>query len=120
LIVSAVDNLRMEGVELRTAVIEGAVTRLRALLMTALLAMSGLMPMAISTGLGSETQKPFAVVIIGGMATTLFVALFVLPAIYTLVTPRRLAGPQDEDDELPTFTSGPIQPPEHAIRRTHP
>ena len=115
LIVSAVDNLRLEGVELNTAVIEGAATRLRALLMTALLAMSGLMPMAISTGLGSETQKPFAVVIIGGMATTLFVALFVLPAIYTLVTPRRLANPQDAEDELPDYPTGVITPPEHPI-----
>ncbi len=117
LIVSAVDNLRLEGVELNTAVVEGAVIRLRALLMTALLAMSGLMPMAISTGLGSETQKPFAVVIIGGMATTLFVALFVLPAIYTLVTPRRLPGPQDvAEDELPSLHSGLLKPPpEHAI-----
>lgn len=119
LIVSAVDALRQDGVELVTAVIEGAATRLRALLMTALLAMSGLMPMAISTGLGSETQKPFAVVIIGGMVTTLFVALFVLPAIYTLVTPRRLAGPQDADDELP-LDDVPVRPADPHERHAAP
>ena len=98
LIVSAVDQRRREGMALMPAVLEGATARFRALLMTALLAMCGLMPMALSTGMGSETQRPFAVVIIGGMLTTLLVALFILPTLYTFITPRRLRGP--DDDEL--------------------
>ncbi len=97
LIVSAVDQRRRDGADVMTAVLEGATTRFRALLMTAVLAMSGLMPMAISTGMGSETQKPFAVVIIGGMLTTLLVALFILPALYTFISPRRMGQASDED-----------------------
>ena len=97
LIVSAVDQRRQAGMELMPAIVDGATTRFRALLMTAFLAMSGLMPMALSTSMGSETQKPFAVVIIGGMLTTLFVALVILPALYSFITPRRLPAPGDED-----------------------
>ncbi len=66
--------------------------------MTALLAILGLLPMAVSRGVGSETQRPFAVVIIGGMVTTLVVALFVLPALYTLVTPATLRTPEEIDE----------------------
>jgi cobalt-zinc-cadmium resistance protein CzcA len=65
--------------------------------MAAMLAILGLLPMAISRAVGSETQRPFAVVIIGGMVTTLIVALFVLPVFYQVITPRRLGIPaQDE------------------------
>ena len=54
--------------------------------------------MALSTGVGSETQKPFAVVIVGGMVTTLLITLFVLPVIYTYLTPRRLLTPEEQDE----------------------
>lgn len=100
LVVSAIDRLRDEGAAASRAVIDGATSRFRALLMTALLAMLGLMPMAVSTGMGSETQKPFAVVIIGGMVTTLFVALFILPVICTFLT-RKAAPAQSDEDMLP-------------------
>ena len=76
----------------------GASERLRAVLMAALLALLGLLPMALSTGVGSETQRPFALVVVGGMVTTLAVALFVLPALYTLVTPTRLRTPEEIDE----------------------
>jgi cobalt-zinc-cadmium resistance protein CzcA len=53
--------------------------------------------MAVSTGVGSETQRPFALVVVGGMVTTLFVALFVLPAIYSFITPTALKTPEELD-----------------------
>ncbi|MCY0986746.1 CusA/CzcA family heavy metal efflux RND transporter [Nannocystis sp. ILAH1] len=89
LMISGVDQRRREGLALREAVIESGVDRFRARLMTGLLAMCGLMPMAVSTSMGSEVQRPFALVIVGGMVTTLFVALFFLPALYSYLAPRQ-------------------------------
>ncbi len=97
LVVSGIEGLRRQGAALGDALIEGAVTRFRALLMAALLAILGLTPMALSDAVGSETQRPFAVVIIGGMVTTLVVALFLLPMIYRLITPRVLGTPSEDD-----------------------
>jgi cobalt-zinc-cadmium resistance protein CzcA len=97
LVVSAIEQRRTEGVALADAVVEGPVARFRALVMAALLAILGLTPMALSHAVGSETQRPFAVVIIGGMVTTLIVALTVLPVLYQRITLRRLGSPaQDE------------------------
>ncbi|MFO0610560.1 MAG: CusA/CzcA family heavy metal efflux RND transporter [Polyangiales bacterium] len=94
LVLSAIERRREEAPgDLRAAVLDGATARFRAVLMTALLAMMGLLPMAFGGGVGSETQRPFALVIVGGMVTTLVVALFVLPAIYSAVT--RTAAPAD-------------------------
>ncbi|MDC0669391.1 efflux RND transporter permease subunit [Nannocystis radixulma] len=91
LMISGVDQRRREGLALREAVIESGVDRFRARLMTGLLAMCGLMPMAVSTSMGSEVQRPFALVIVGGMVTTLFVALFFLPALYSYLAPKQAA-----------------------------
>lgn len=98
LVLSATEEMRRNGFELFEAVLAGATLRLRAVLMASLLALLGLMPMALSTSIGSETQRPFAVVIVGGMLTTFFVAMFVLPVIYTLVTSKRLLTPAEEDE----------------------
>jgi cobalt-zinc-cadmium resistance protein CzcA len=57
--------------------------------MASLLAMFGLLPMALSSGVGSETQRPFALVMVGGMLTTLIVSLFVLPSIYSVIAQWR-------------------------------
>ena len=65
--------------------------------MTAMLAILGLTPMAISTGVGSETQKPFAVVIISGLFTAVAVTLFVLPSAYSLIV-RRVPAVETEDE----------------------
>jgi len=73
---------------------------LRAVLMASLLALLGLMPMALSTSIGSETQRPFAVVIVGGMLTTFFVAMFILPVIYTMVTSKQILTPEEVDEQL--------------------
>ena len=66
------------------AIREGVISRVRPVVMTALMAMIGLMPAAISTGIGSETQKPLAVVVIGGLITSTILTLLILPAIYAL------------------------------------
>jgi heavy metal efflux system protein len=82
--VSHFRQLRESGLEARAAVVEGALRRLRTVLMTALLAMLGLLPMALSRGIGSETQRPLAIVIIGGLLSATVLTLFVLPALYLL------------------------------------
>ncbi len=73
------------GMHLDEAIREGVVSRVRPVVMTALMAMIGLMPAAISTGIGSETQKPLAVVVIGGLITSTILTLLILPVIYALV-----------------------------------
>jgi heavy metal efflux system protein len=73
------------GIALDTAIRGGVISRVRPVVMTALMAMIGLMPAAISTGIGSETQKPLAVVVIGGLITSTILTLLILPAIYSLV-----------------------------------
>ena len=80
--VSHFDQLVEAGKSKIAAVREGAVTRLRTVLMTALLAMLGLLPMALSHGIGSETQRPLAIVIIGGLLSATALTLVVLPVIY--------------------------------------
>lgn len=74
-----------QGMHLDEAIKEGVLSRVRPVVMTALMAMIGLLPAAISTGIGSETQKPLAIVVIGGLITSTILTLLILPAIYALV-----------------------------------
>jgi len=93
----------------REAIIEGAVTRLRPVAMTALVASVGFIPMALATGTGAEVQKPLATVVIGGLMTATFLTLFVLPALYRLVgAERKNAGP-----EKPAASETDAEPGEH-------
>src|SRR5262249_19381621 len=94
--VSYVADLRSEGRSPRDAIETGAPVRLRTVLMTALLAMLGLMPMAMSHSIGSEVQKPLAVVVIGGLRSAALLALVVLPALFLL-----FAGPATATAEMP-------------------
>ncbi len=80
--VSFINQLREQGMPLEKAIVEGAITRLRPVLMTALVASLGFVPMAFSTGTGAEVQRPLATVVIGGLFTSTLLTLFVLPAIY--------------------------------------
>jgi cobalt-zinc-cadmium resistance protein CzcA len=80
-----IKQLLERGQPRREAIIEGAVTRLRPVAMTALVASVGFIPMALATGTGAEVQKPLATVVIGGLITATFLTLFVLPALYRLV-----------------------------------
>jgi len=98
LVLSATEERRRAGLELNTAIMNGATDRLRPVLMASSLALLGLLPMAVSKGIGSETQQPFAVVIVGGMFTTFFVAMFVLPALYSYIAPKRLFTPEEADE----------------------
>jgi len=99
-VISSINARRRAGEELAPAIVSGAATRLRAVLMTALLAILGLTPMAVSQGVGSEIQRPFALVIIGGLFTSIAVVLFVLPVAYAAVAPARLPE-YDSDDDVP-------------------
>ena len=78
------NQLRDEGATAREAVVKGALLRLRTVIMTALLAMLGLLPMALSHGIGAETQRPLAIVIIGGLVSATLLTLIVLPTLYTI------------------------------------
>jgi cobalt-zinc-cadmium resistance protein CzcA len=84
ILVTYFNQLQAEGLSVREAVIKGSIDRLRTVLMTALLAMLGLLPMALSTGIGSETQKPLALVVIGGLVTATLLTLIVLPVLYEI------------------------------------
>jgi cobalt-zinc-cadmium resistance protein CzcA len=79
------DQLRAAGLTPREAVRQGALVRLRTVLMTALLAMLGLLPMALSTDIGSETQRPLAIVVIGGLVSATILVLVLLPVLYLMV-----------------------------------
>lgn len=84
-LVTFINQLRREGMALHQAVREGSVLRLRPVLMTALVASFGFLPMALSTGTGAEVQRPLATVVIGGLLTTTLLTLFVLPALYETI-----------------------------------
>jgi cobalt-zinc-cadmium resistance protein CzcA len=99
LVVSIVDERRRAGDTTTAAIVTGAASRFRVVLMTALLAILGLMPAAMSSGVGSETQRPFAVVIIGGLVTAVPVTLFVLPILYSFLV-RRVPTLTSEEDAL--------------------
>jgi len=83
--ISFIRDLRAHGKLLQDAIIEGALTRLRPVLMTALVAALGFIPMALNTGIGSEVQRPLATVVIGGIISSTLLTLVVLPALYRLV-----------------------------------
>ncbi|MDH3987882.1 MAG: CusA/CzcA family heavy metal efflux RND transporter [Gammaproteobacteria bacterium] len=86
--VAFIRDLRSHGSSLEDSIIEGAITRLRPVLMTALVASLGFVPMALNTGIGSEVQRPLATVVIGGIVSSTLLTLVVLPALYRLVHAR--------------------------------
>ena len=86
--VTFIRGLRAKGQSVREAVEAGALTRLRPVLMTALVASLGFLPMALNTGIGSEVQRPLATVVIGGIVSSTVLTLLVLPALYHLVRSR--------------------------------
>jgi cobalt-zinc-cadmium resistance protein CzcA len=88
-LVSYILQLRQEGKSVEEAVVEGAKTRLRPVLMTALVASLGFIPMALSTGVGAEVQRPLATVVIGGLLTSTLLTLLVLPTVYEWFEGRR-------------------------------
>jgi cobalt-zinc-cadmium resistance protein CzcA len=83
--ISYVNELRLAGTPLDVAIREGAILRLRPIMMTALVAALGLLPAALATGVGTDTQRPFAVVIVGGLIACLLIIVFLIPVLYALV-----------------------------------
>ncbi len=90
--VSFINRLRSEGRPIGEAIREGSLTRLRPVLMTALVASFGFIPMAIATGTGAEVQQPLATVVIGGLVSSTLLTLVVLPALYKLLSGREPAN----------------------------
>jgi cobalt-zinc-cadmium resistance protein CzcA len=87
--VTFISSLRKEGMGLDEAVMQGSLTRLRPVLMTALVASLGFLPMALATGTGAEVQRPLATVVIGGILSSTFLTLLVLPVLYGIFSARK-------------------------------
>src|SRR5580692_7339674 len=85
ILVSYINKLRLEGKSVRDATLEASLLRLRPIMMTALVACLGLLPAAMSTGVGSDTQKPFAIVVVAGLVSRLVLGFFVNPVLYEVV-----------------------------------
>jgi len=83
--ISRIRQLAEEGAPVREAVWEGALTRFRPVVMTALVASLGFLPMALATGAGAEVQKPLATVVIGGLVSATLLTLLALPTLYVLL-----------------------------------
>ncbi|MFT3685620.1 MAG: efflux RND transporter permease subunit [Phycisphaerales bacterium] len=94
--VSFINQLRAEGASRDTAILTGCLTRLRPVLMTALVASLGFVPMALATGTGAEVQRPLATVVIGGLISSTLLTLVVLPALYRIFT-----GPDPKTHAVP-------------------
>jgi cobalt-zinc-cadmium resistance protein CzcA len=96
-----INQLRARGYDIEDAAVEGAVLRLRPIIMTMLVATLGLLPAAVSHGIGSDSQRPFAIVIVGGLISDLLMSIFLLPTLYTWIARN--------DDRLPAIeTNEPL------------
>jgi heavy metal efflux system protein len=104
ILITYIRQLRKEGLALEEAVRRGAEMRIRPVLMTGLAAAIGLLPAAIGAGIGSETQRPLARVVVGGMLTASILILLVLPALYSLVS---------RDDRPAPVPGSPSEPQGH-------
>jgi cobalt-zinc-cadmium resistance protein CzcA len=85
ILVSYINKLRLQGKSVREATLEASLLRLRPIMMTALVACLGLLPAALSTGVGSDTQKPFAIVVVAGLVSRLLLGIFINPVLYEIV-----------------------------------
>jgi len=85
ILIGQFNSYRARGMPLREAVAAGAIARVRPVTMTALIALLGMLPMALSRGIGSEVQRPLALVIVGGMVSAMVLTLLVLPVLYETV-----------------------------------
>ena len=98
IMVEYINQLRARGYTTRKSAVEGAVLRLRPILMTMLVATLGLLPAALSHGIGSDSQRPFAIVIVGGLISTLMISSFLLPTLYTWFARRGDVLPEPETE----------------------
>jgi cobalt-zinc-cadmium resistance protein CzcA len=93
-LITAIQRRQQMGMDVDNAIIEGTMERVRPVLMTALVASLGFVPMAIATGTGAEVQRPLATVVIGGLITSTALTLLILPAICHLVMKARKRKPE--------------------------
>jgi cobalt-zinc-cadmium resistance protein CzcA len=98
IMVEYINQLRAKGRSVADAAVEGAVLRLRPIMMTMLVATLGLLPAAMSRGIGSDSQRPFAIVIVGGLSATLVMSIFLLPTVYVWIARDSDKLPEPEPD----------------------
>lgn len=111
LLVSTIRRLRRQGRSLDAAVEEAAMMRLRPILMTTLVAALGFMPMAFSTGMGAEVQRPLATVVIGGVCSATIMSLLVLRVLYVIFNlPASHRDDEDDEHEHRCEPTGPVEP----------
>ena len=103
-LVSRIQKLEMQGLSTTDAVARGSMDRLRPVLMTALVASLGFLPMAIATSMGAEVQRPLATVVIGGLITSTALTLLVIPALYAIFC-RVGTQPEIPHEPLPAATA---------------
>jgi cobalt-zinc-cadmium resistance protein CzcA len=104
ILVERIRELRRRGQPTAEAIHDGALSRVRPVVMTALMAALGLLPMALSTAVGAETSRPFAVVIIGGLVTATLVTLFILPLLYPwFETEKQVQSKLTDSSEPPSI-----------------
>ncbi len=117
LLVSTIRQLRRRGRSLDEAVEEAAMTRLRPILMTTLVASLGFVPMAFSTGMGAEVQRPLATVVIGGVCSAMIMSLLVLRVLYVIFNlPSKGSDDHEGDDDF--IELGPIEPDSRRVPET--
>src|SRR6266404_5626868 len=100
IMLECINQLRARGYSIEEAAIEGAVLRLRPIMTTMLVATLGLLPAALSHGIGSDSQRPFAIVIVGGLVGALLLSIFLLPTLYVWIARQGDLLPASEGDEL--------------------
>ena len=116
LLVDYMNVLRRRGLGLREAVLLGARTRLRPILMTSLATVFGLLPMAIGLGTGGETNAPLARAVIGGLSISTMLTLFLIPTLYLMLEerfPRRRSPEEPATTETELIAAPPAQPTEY-------
>lgn len=113
IVVEYINQLRSRGYSINDAAIEGSVLRLRPIMMTMLVATLGLLPAALSHGIGSDSQRPFAIVIVGGLSATLFMSVFLIPTLYVWI-----ARPGDRLPPAEEITIGEDDKPEDVLTST--
>jgi cobalt-zinc-cadmium resistance protein CzcA len=99
IMISHINSIRRKGRPLYDAVVEGASHRLRPVLMTATVAVLGLLPASLATGIGSDVQRPLATVIVYGLLFSTIITLFILPTLYYLIEKRVEMKPEKDNEE---------------------
>jgi heavy metal efflux system protein len=109
MLISFINQLRRDGRDLRSAVLEGTLTRLRPKLMTALVASLGFVPMALSRGAGAEVQRPLATVVIGGIISSTFLTLVLLPTLYEWIERKTKPASRETMDASSAVMDSPVE-----------